>query len=77
MLSQQRYVDVNKPVTSLHFPSAVFSGSALCVDTNEDPLQVLKVQLQEFTQLVVEWNDGGTVHTHMHTHTTILAQTQG
>ncbi|KAI4823406.1 hypothetical protein KUCAC02_011990, partial [Chaenocephalus aceratus] len=33
-------------------------GSALCVDTNEDPLQVLKVQLQEFTQLVVEWNDG-------------------
>ncbi|XP_010781875.1 Fanconi anemia group A protein, partial [Notothenia coriiceps] len=33
-------------------------GSAVCVDTNDDPLQVLKVQLQEFTQLVVEGNDG-------------------
>ncbi|KAF3854348.1 hypothetical protein F7725_022403 [Dissostichus mawsoni] len=33
-------------------------GSAVCVDTNDDPLEVLKVQLQEFTQLVVEGNDG-------------------
>ena len=66
-LSQQSYVDVNKPVASLHFTCAVFSGSAVCVDTNDDPLEVLKVQLQEFTQLVVEGNDGGTVHTHTHT----------
>ncbi|KAK5868019.1 hypothetical protein PBY51_012466 [Eleginops maclovinus] len=33
-------------------------GSVVCVDTNEDPLDVLKVHLQEFSQLVVEGNDG-------------------
>ncbi|XP_078114148.1 Fanconi anemia group A protein [Sander vitreus] len=33
-------------------------GSALCLDTNDDPLEVLKIQLQEFTELVVEGNDG-------------------
>ncbi|KAL7401651.1 hypothetical protein ABVT39_002672 [Epinephelus coioides] len=33
-------------------------GSAVCVDTNDDPLEVLKVQLQEFTELVNKGNDG-------------------
>ncbi|XP_059191150.1 Fanconi anemia group A protein isoform X2 [Centropristis striata] len=32
--------------------------SAVCLDTNDDPLEVLKVQLQDFTELVVEGNDG-------------------
>ncbi|XP_037623080.1 Fanconi anemia group A protein-like [Sebastes umbrosus] len=33
-------------------------GNAVCLDTNDDPLEVLKIQLQEFTELVVEGNDG-------------------
>ncbi|XP_029289893.1 Fanconi anemia group A protein isoform X3 [Cottoperca gobio] len=32
-------------------------GSAVCLDTNDDPLEVLKSQLQEFRELVVEGND--------------------
>ncbi|XP_070686694.1 Fanconi anemia group A protein homolog [Pempheris klunzingeri] len=32
--------------------------TALCLDTNDDPLEILKIQLQEFTELVVEGNDG-------------------
>uniref|UniRef100_A0A3Q3EK59 FA complementation group A n=1 Tax=Labrus bergylta TaxID=56723 RepID=A0A3Q3EK59_9LABR len=32
--------------------------SAVCLDTNDDPLEVLKSQLHDFTQLVVEGNDG-------------------
>uniref|UniRef100_A0A3Q3IM50 Fanconi anaemia group A protein N-terminal domain-containing protein n=1 Tax=Monopterus albus TaxID=43700 RepID=A0A3Q3IM50_MONAL len=30
----------------------------VCLDTNDDPLEVLEVQLQKFTQLVVDGNDG-------------------
>lgn len=33
----------------------------MCFDANEDPVEVLKVQLQEFTELVVDGNDGGSV----------------
>ncbi|XP_041651372.1 Fanconi anemia group A protein isoform X2 [Cheilinus undulatus] len=32
--------------------------SVVCLDTKDDPLEVLKIQLQEFTLLVVEGNDG-------------------
>ncbi|KAM8750465.1 Fanconi anemia group A protein isoform 3-T3 [Acanthopagrus schlegelii] len=32
--------------------------SAVCLDTNDDPLEILKIQLQEFKQLLVEGNDG-------------------
>ncbi|XP_071767373.2 Fanconi anemia group A protein [Centroberyx gerrardi] len=32
--------------------------NALCVENHDDPLEVLKVQLQEFRELVVEGNDG-------------------
>ncbi|XP_044047745.1 Fanconi anemia group A protein [Siniperca chuatsi] len=32
--------------------------STVCLDTNDDPLEVLKIQLQEFTELLVEGNDG-------------------
>ncbi|XP_070828741.1 Fanconi anemia group A protein-like isoform X3 [Chaetodon trifascialis] len=32
--------------------------SAVCLDTNDDPLEVLKIQLREFTELLVEGNDG-------------------
>ncbi|XP_067356273.1 Fanconi anemia group A protein isoform X4 [Channa argus] len=32
--------------------------SAACLDTNDDPLEILKVQLQEFTAMVVDGNDG-------------------
>lgn len=32
----------------------------MCLDTNDDPLEVLKIQLQEFTELLVEGNDEGT-----------------
>ncbi|XP_070763444.1 Fanconi anemia group A protein-like [Enoplosus armatus] len=32
--------------------------STACSDANDDPLEVLKIQLQEFTQLLVEGNDG-------------------
>ncbi|KAM4573595.1 Fanconi anemia group A protein [Odontesthes bonariensis] len=32
--------------------------SAVCLDSNDDPLEVLKIQLQEFTELVVGGNDG-------------------
>ncbi|XP_023253185.1 Fanconi anemia group A protein [Seriola lalandi dorsalis] len=32
--------------------------SAVCLDTSDDPLEVLKVQLQEFTELVVDRDDG-------------------
>ena len=31
----------------------------MCLDSNDDPLEVLKIQLQEFTELVVGGNDGG------------------
>ncbi|GLD67118.1 Fanconi anemia group A protein [Lates japonicus] len=31
---------------------------SVCLDTGDDPLEVLKVQLQEFTQLAVDGNDG-------------------
>ncbi|XP_041852681.1 Fanconi anemia group A protein-like isoform X2 [Melanotaenia boesemani] len=34
------------------------SKSEVCLDTNDDPLEVLKIQLQEFTELVVDGNDG-------------------
>lgn len=37
----------------------MFSGSAVCLDTNDDPLEVLKIQMQEFKQLLVGGNDGG------------------
>lgn len=37
----------------------VFSGSTVCLDTNDDSLEVLNVQLQEFTALAVNGNDGG------------------
>lgn len=43
----------------MHLHCVLFSGSALCLDINDDPLEVLKIQLQEFTELVVEGNDGG------------------
>lgn len=33
--------------------------NATCSDGNDDPLEVLKVQLQEFAELVVDGNDGG------------------
>lgn len=29
------------------------------LDTSDDPLEVLKVQLEEFTALVVDGDDGG------------------
>ncbi|XP_061577263.1 Fanconi anemia group A protein [Cololabis saira] len=32
--------------------------SAVCFDSNDDPLDVLRVQLQEFTELVIGGNDG-------------------
>ncbi|XP_040894604.1 Fanconi anemia group A protein isoform X2 [Toxotes jaculatrix] len=32
--------------------------SAVCLDSSDDPLEVLKVQLQELTQLVADGNDG-------------------
>lgn len=44
----------------LHF--VVFSGSAVCLDTNNDPVEILKIQLQEFTELVVDGNDGGIIN---------------
>lgn len=31
----------------------------VCSDTHDDPLEVLKIQLQEFTELLVGGNDGG------------------
>ncbi|XP_034391255.1 Fanconi anemia group A protein isoform X2 [Cyclopterus lumpus] len=34
------------------------NGGAVCLDTNDEPLEVLKIQLQEFTELLVEGNDG-------------------
>ncbi|KAK2841725.1 hypothetical protein Q5P01_011925 [Channa striata] len=34
--------------------------SSTCLDTNDDPVEVLKVQLQEFTAMVVDGNDGET-----------------
>ncbi|XP_069019003.1 Fanconi anemia group A protein homolog [Embiotoca jacksoni] len=34
------------------------SKSAACSETNDDPLEVLKVQLQEFRELVIDGNDG-------------------
>ncbi|XP_051239093.1 Fanconi anemia group A protein isoform X2 [Dicentrarchus labrax] len=33
-------------------------SGAVCLDTNDDPLDVLKIQLQEFTELLVEGNEG-------------------
>ncbi|XP_068458987.1 Fanconi anemia group A protein homolog [Clinocottus analis] len=33
-------------------------GAAVCLDTNDEPLEVLKMQLQEFTELLVEGNEG-------------------
>uniref|UniRef100_UPI0037E8740A Fanconi anemia group A protein-like n=1 Tax=Semicossyphus pulcher TaxID=241346 RepID=UPI0037E8740A len=33
-------------------------NSAVCLDSHDDPLEVLKIQLQEFTQLVVKGDDG-------------------
>ncbi|XP_050929308.1 LOW QUALITY PROTEIN: Fanconi anemia group A protein [Lates calcarifer] len=35
--------------------------SSVCLDTGDDPLEVLKVQLQDFTQLAVDGNDGDNV----------------
>ncbi|XP_074533499.1 Fanconi anemia group A protein [Halichoeres trimaculatus] len=32
--------------------------SEVCLDSNDDPLEVLKIQLQELTELVVEGSDG-------------------
>ncbi|XP_034541105.1 Fanconi anemia group A protein-like isoform X2 [Notolabrus celidotus] len=32
--------------------------NAVCLDSNDDPLEVLKIQLQELTERVVEGNDG-------------------
>lgn len=37
----------------------MFSGSTECLNTNDDPLEVLKIQLQEFTELLVDGNEGG------------------
>lgn len=37
----------------------VFSGSAACSDTSDDPADVLKIQLQEFTKLLADGDDGG------------------
>ncbi|KAF7659222.1 hypothetical protein LDENG_00001280 [Lucifuga dentata] len=33
-------------------------GSAVCVDAHDDPLKVLKIQLQKFRELVVDGNEG-------------------
>ncbi|KAG8012883.1 Fanconi anemia group A protein, partial [Nibea albiflora] len=33
-------------------------GSAVCLDSHDDPLEVLKTQLQEFTELLAEGSDG-------------------
>ncbi len=43
----------------MHLHCDVFSGSTVCLDTTDDPLEVLKIQLQGFTELLVEGNDGG------------------
>lgn len=42
-----------------HTPSVVFSGSAERLKTNDDPPEVLKSQLQEFTALLTDGDEGG------------------
>lgn len=37
----------------------MFSGSRERLKTNDDPLEVLKSQLQEFTALLTDGNEGG------------------
>lgn len=50
----------------------MFTGNEMCVNTGDDPQEVLHVQLQEFRELVVDANEGSksmvdTVpHTHIH-----------
>lgn len=37
----------------------VSSGSPECLNTSDDPLEVLKTQLQGFTELFLDGNEGG------------------
>lgn len=41
------------------FLHVVFSGSKGCLNMSADPMEVLKVQLQEFTERLVDGNEGG------------------
>lgn len=41
------------------FLHVVFSGSKGCLNMSDDPMEVLKVQLQEFTERLVDGNEGG------------------
>lgn len=41
------------------FALSCVSGSTECLNTNDDPLEVLKTQLQEFTELFLDRNEGG------------------
>lgn len=37
----------------------VLLGSAECLDTNDGPLEVLELQLQQFGELISEGDEGG------------------
>lgn len=37
----------------------VLSGGAECSNTNDDPLEVLELQLQQFGELISEGDEGG------------------
>lgn len=37
----------------------VLLGFAECLNTNIDPLEVLELQLQQFRELISEWDEAG------------------
>lgn len=45
-----------KTVDFLHVMS---SGGKGCLNMSDDPMELLKVQLQEFTERLVDGNEGG------------------
>lgn len=51
--------NIDVPLFHSFTPSVVFSGSTERLKTNDDPLEVLKNQLQEFTTLLTEGSEGG------------------
>lgn len=41
------------------FLFAVFSGTKECLNTSDDPVDMLKAQLQDFTERLADGNEGG------------------
>lgn len=50
---------MHSPTVENQMIMVMFSESAACLNTGDDVLDVLKVQLQEFTELLVGGSDGG------------------